>query len=182
VSKLRVQSFAISVDDAIADQRCFSGTAAPMTCIKLFGVIAALGTQVLFTGCDHRRPSPPPLRKIIAKYSLWDGMGPPNTDRQFAALGCLGTLTVSNLDVNFEAGTSPGCSLAMHQRTTGTLGYQEIRSIQVTPRPEVLIFRKGTTPPALRVTDWVGAEQFQRAVADLTNAYRAWKSQHPDVK
>jgi hypothetical protein len=154
-----------------------------MTCIKLLGTVAALGTQVLvFTGCAHRRAGSPSDRKVIGKYSLWDGMGPPNTDRQFAALGCLGTLTISNLDVVFEPGTSPGCSSAMHRGTTGTLGYPEIRSIQVTPRPEVLIFKTGTTPPVLRVTDWIGAEQFQRVVADLTNAYHAWKSQQDHLK
>jgi hypothetical protein len=154
-----------------------------MSYTKLFVSVAALGAQmVLLAGCGHRRAVHPSDRKIIAKYSLWDGMGPPNTDRQFAALGCLGTLTISNLDVNFEPGTSPGCALAMHQRTTGTLGYPEIRAIQVTPRPEVLIFRTGATPPVLRVTDWVGAEQFQRVVADLTNAYQAWKSQQAHVK
>jgi hypothetical protein len=97
-------------------------------------------------------------------------------------LGCLGRLTISNLDVSFEAGTSPGCSSPMHQRTMGTLEYSEIREIRVTPRPEVLIFRTGTTPPVLRVTDWKGAEEFQRAVADLRNAYHAWKSTHRDLK
>jgi hypothetical protein len=149
----------------------------------LFGAVAALGTQVfLFTGCAHRRAGSPPDRKILAKYSLWDGMGPPNVDRQFAALGCLGTLTISNLDVSFEPGTPPACSLPMHQGTTGTLGYPEIRSIQVTPRPELLIFRTGMTPPALRVTDWTGAKPFQRAVADLTSAYLTWKSQQHDVR
>jgi hypothetical protein len=149
-----------------------------MTCMKLFGAVAALGAQVLFfTGCAPRRAGRLPDRKIIAKYSLWDGMGPPNTDRRFAALGCLGTLTVSNLDVAFEPGTSPGCSSSMHQRTKGTLGYSEIREIRVTPRPEVLIFRTGSTPPALRVTDWKGAAEFQRVVTDLTSAHQAWKSQ-----
>ena len=158
-----------------------SGTVASMRCIKLFGAIAALATQmVLFTGCAPRRTAP--VRKIISTYSLWDGMGPPNTDRQFAALGCLGTLTISNLDVNFAPGTSPGCSSPMHQRTMGTLSYREIHEIRVTPRPEVLIFRAGTTPPALRVTDWVGAEEFQRVVADLRSAYQAWQSSHPEVK
>ena len=149
-----------------------------MTCMKFLGAVAALGAQVLFsTGCAPRRPGRPADRKIIAKYSLWDGMGPPNTDPQFAALGCLGTLTISNIDVNFEPGTAPACSTAMHQRTMGTLGYPEIREIRVTPRPEVLIFRTGTTPPALRVTDWKGAAEFQRVVTDLTSAHQAWKSQ-----
>jgi hypothetical protein len=32
------------------------------------------------------------------------------------------------------------------------------------------------------VTDWVGAEAFQRVVADLRNAYQAWKSHHADEK
>ena len=153
-----------------------------MRCIKLLGAAAALGAQLLFIGCAHRRGVPPQTRKVISTFSLWDGMGPPNTDRQFAALGCLGTLTISNRDVNFAPGTSPGCSLPMHRLTMGTLSYWEIREIRVTPRPEVLIFRTGTTPPALRVTDWVGAEEFQRVVADLRNAYQAWQSSHPEVK
>jgi hypothetical protein len=70
----------------------------------------------------------------------------------------------------------------MHQRTMGTLSYGQIREIRVTQRPEVLIFRTGTTPPTLRVTDWVGAADFNRVVADLRNAYQTWKSQHTDVK
>src|SRR5437763_336539 len=86
------------------------------------------------------------------------------------------------VEMNFAPGKSPGCSSPMHQRTMGTLGYWEIREIRVTRRPEVLIFRTGTTPPALRVTDWVGSEEFQRVVADLRNAYQAWKSRHPEVK
>ncbi len=150
-----------------------------MTWIKLCGAVAALGTQLLFIGCAHRRGALPAASKIISTFALWDGMGPPNTDRQFAALGCLGTLTISNLYVDFAPGTSPGCSSPMHQRTMGSLSYREIREIRVTPRPEVLIFRTGTTPPALRVTDWVGAEEFQRVVADLRNAYHAWQSSHP---
>jgi hypothetical protein len=149
-----------------------------MRCMKCLVAVAALGAQVLFfADCAHRRAGRPPDRKVVAKYSLWDGMGRPNTDPQFAAVGCLGTLTISNIDVRFEPGTAPGCSTAMHQRTMGTLGYPEVREIRVTPRPEVLIFKTGTTPPALRVTDWKGAEQFQRVVGDLTNAYQAWKSQ-----
>ena len=155
-----------------------------MRCIELVAAVAALSTQVLFfSGCIHRRrASPAPTRKIISTYSLWDGMGPPNTDRQFAALGCLGTLTISNVDVTFAPGKSPGCSSPMHQQTMGTLGYWDIREIRVTPRPEVLIFRTGTTPPALRVTDWIGAEEFERVVANLRNAHQAWKSHHPDMK
>jgi hypothetical protein len=153
-----------------------------MTCIKLCGAAAALGTQLLFTGCDHRRVAPPPARTVISTSALWDGMGPPNTDPQFANLGCLGTLTISNVDVSFVPGTSRGCSSPMHQRTMGTLGYREIREIRVTRRPEALIFRTGTNPPALRVTDWVGAGEFQRAVSDLRNAYQAWQSSHPGVK
>lgn len=70
----------------------------------------------------------------------------------------------------------------MHQRTMGILGYGEIREIRVTQRPELLIFRAGTDSPALRVTDWVGAADFSRVVADLRNAYQAWKSQHTDIK
>src|SRR6266508_866361 len=139
-----------------------------MTCIKLFAAAAVLGTQVLLsTGCARRHGAPPPNRKIISTHSLWDGLGP---------------LTISNLDVSFAPGKSPGCSSPMHRQTMGTLGYAEIREIRVTPRPEVLIFRTGTTPPALRVTDWVGAEEFQKVVADLRNAYQAWKSQHREVK
>ena len=156
-----------------------------MRCIKLLGAVTVLAAQMLsFTGCAHRRASASaaPNRKIISTYSLWDGMGPPSTDRQFAALGCLGTLTISNLDVSFEPGKSPGCLSPIHQRTMGTLGYREIREIRVTQRPEVLIFRTGTNPPALRVTDWVGAEEFQRVVAALKKAYQAWKSQHRDRK
>jgi hypothetical protein len=154
-----------------------------MKCIRLFGVVAALGTHVLFfTGCANRRATAPPAHKIISTYSLWDGMGPPNTDPQFAALGCQGTLTISNLDVTFAPGKLPGCSSPMHQQTMGTLGYGEVREIRVTRRPEVLIFRTGSTPPALRVTDWIGAEEFQRVVADLRNAYQAWTSRHAEVK
>jgi hypothetical protein len=156
---------------------------ASMRYMKLSGAVAVLATQMVFcTGCARRRAAPASDRTIISTYSLWDGIGPPNTDPQFAALGCLGTLTISNLDMNFEAGTSPGCSSPMHQRTMGTLAYSEIREIRVTRRPEVLIFRTGTAPPALRVTDWTGAEEFQRAVADLQNAYQAWKSQCRDLK
>jgi hypothetical protein len=147
--------------------------------IESLGVIAALTAQLLFlTSCVHRRADAPPNRRIIGKYAFWDGMGPPNTDPQFVNLGCRGTLTISNLDVNFEPGSSPGCALRMHQRTTGTLAYAEIREIRVTSRPEVLIFKTGTTPPALRVTDWIGAAEFRRVVAELRNAYQTWKSQH----
>jgi hypothetical protein len=154
---------------------------ASMSSLKLFGAVAGVTTQMLFfTGCAHRRAAAVPDRRIISTYSLWDGMGPPSTDRQFAALGCLGTLTISNLDVSFEPGKSLGCSSPIHQRTIGTLGYWEIREIRVTRRPEVLIFRRGTTPPALRVTDWLGADEFQRVVADVSKAHQAWKSQHTD--
>src|SRR3989442_10645791 len=110
-----------------------------MRCIRLFGAVAALGT-LFVTGCAHRPAPSPPVRRITSTYSLWDGMGPPNTDRQFAALGCLGTLTISNLDMNFAPGTSPGCSSPMHQQTMGILGYGEVRDIRVTRRPEALIF------------------------------------------
>jgi len=115
-------------------------------------------------------------RRTIATYSLWDGMGPPSSDPQFPKLGCAGTLTISNVDVTFAAGTSPGCASSMHQRTVGTLLYSELREIRVTRRPELLIFSKDREPPALRVTDWVGAPDFQRAVTDVQNAYQSWKA------
>jgi hypothetical protein len=114
--------------------------------------------------------------------SLWDGMGPPSTDRRFDELGCRGTFTISNVDVSFAPGDSPACASPMHQRTMGTLGYGEIREIRVTQRPELLIFRTGTNPPALRVTDWVGAADFNQVVADLRNAYQVWKSRRTGVK
>lgn len=116
-------------------------------------------------------------RRVVATCSLWDGMGPPSTDAQFAKLACVGTLTISTVDVTFAAGTSPGCASPMHQRTAGTLPYSELREIRVTPRPELLIFSKRTEPPALRVTDWVGAADFRRAVADLQNAYQSWQQE-----
>ena len=177
------QGWGRTLDVPLEPTKRSSGMAASMTNIKLLGAVAVFGTQLLFsTGCARRHGAPPPNRTIISTHSLWDGMGPPNTDRQFAALECLGTLTISNLDVSFAPGASPGCSSPMHQGTMGTLRYGEIREIRVTPRPEVLIFRTGTTPPALRVTDWAGAEEFQKVVAELRNAYQAWKLQHPEVK
>ncbi|PWT79645.1 MAG: hypothetical protein C5B57_13600 [Blastocatellia bacterium] len=115
-------------------------------------------------------------RKVIATYSLWDGMGPPKNDPRFPKFACVGTLTISTVDVTFTAGTSLGCASPMHQRTVGTLPYRELREIRVTPRPELLIFSKSAEPPALRVTDWVGAQDFQRAVRDLQNAYQNWNS------
>jgi hypothetical protein len=150
--------------------------------MKVAAAAAAVCSQVLFsTGCAHKR-GVPSSRKIISAYSLWDGMGPPNTDPQFARLGCRGILTISTVDVSFAPGDSVGCSSPMHQRTMGTLTYGEMREIRVTQRPEVLVFRTGTTPPALRVTDWVGAAEFQRVVTELRNAHQAWKSQHASVK
>jgi hypothetical protein len=109
-------------------------------------------------------------------------MGPPNTDPRFDELGCRGAFTISNVDVSFASGDSPACTSPMHQRTMGILGYGEIREIRVTQRPELLIFRTGTNPPVLRVTDFVGAADFNRVVADLRNAYQVWKSQRTGVK
>jgi hypothetical protein len=88
----------------------------------------------------------------------------------------------SVFSMGFAPGDSPACASPMHQRTMGILGYGEIREIRVTQRPELLIFRAGTDPPALRVTDWVGAANFSRVVADLRNAYQARKSQHTEIK
>ena len=95
-----------------------------MRCSKLFGAVAALAAQnALLHRLRQSTRYCRPDRTIISTYSLWHGMGPPCTDRQFAALGCPGTLTISNLDVNFEPGKSPGCASPIHQRTTGTLGH-----------------------------------------------------------
>ena len=156
---------------------------APIKCIKLIPAVAVVIAQVLLSVSCARKPSSvSSSRRIVSVSSLWDGMGPPNTDPRFDELGCRGTFTISNVDVGFAPGDSPGCSSPMHQRTMGTLSYGQIREIRVTQRPEVLIFRTGTTPPTLRVTDWVGAADFNRVVADLRNAYQTWKSQHTDVK
>jgi hypothetical protein len=86
-------------------------------------------------------------------------------------------LTISNVDVTFTAGTSPGCASSMHQRTAGTLSYSELREIRVTARPELLIFSTDAEPPRLRVTDWIGGPDFHRAVTDLENAYQRWRVQ-----
>jgi len=154
-----------------------------MKVIMVLPAVAVVSAQFLFSVNCARKPRPvSSSRKIISVSSLWDGMGPPNTDPRFDELACRGTFTISNLDVGFAPGASPACASPMHQRTVGILSYGEIREIRVTQRPEVLIFRTGTTPPALRVTDWVGAEDFSRVVADLRSAYQAWKLQHTDVK
>ena len=116
-------------------------------------------------------------RRVVATYSLWDGMGPPRSDAQFAKFACVGTLTISTVDVTFAPGTSPACASPMHQRTAGTLPYSELREIRVTPRPELLIFSTRAEPPSLRVTDWIGAADFRRAVADLQNAYQIWRQE-----
>jgi len=145
----------------------------------IFVRVSALVTLVLFcTGCAtlfHRNAN---TRRIISTYSLWDGMGPPNTDRRFPELQCKGTLTITTLDVTFQPGASPACSTPMHQRTTGTLPYGELREIRLTKRPEVLIFKAGTNPPALRVTDWENGPQYRRAVKDLQVAYKEWQRHH----
>ena len=101
----------------------------------------------------------------------------PSTDPQFPKFQCAGTLTISNVDVTFTAGTSPGCASSMHQRTAGTLSYSELREIRVTARPELLIFSTDAEPPRLRVTDWIGGPDFHRAVTDLENAYQRWRVQ-----
>jgi hypothetical protein len=154
-----------------------------MKALMLLPAVAVVSAQVLVSVSCARKPSPvSSSRKIISVSSLWDGMGPPNTDPRFDELACRGTFTISNVDIGFAPGDSPACASPMHQRTVGILRYGEIREIRVTQRPEVLIFRTGTTPPALRVTDWVGAEDFNRVVADLRSAYQAWKLQHTEVK
>lgn len=137
---------------------------------------ATLIATVLVSACASFSDRAMASRKTIATYSLWDGMGPPKTDPQFAKLECVGTLTISNVDVTFAAGNSPGCASPMHQRTVGTLPFSNLREIRVTQRPELLIFSKDAEPPALRVTDWVGAADFQRAVTDLQNAYQSWRT------
>jgi len=147
-----------------------------MTSRSLTVVLAILGIEIaLGAGCIHRHAVLPSRRTIISTYRLWDGMGPPNTDPQFARFECIGTLTISNLDVSFEPGDSPTCSSPMHQRTKGSIPYDQLGEIRVTKRPELLVFKKGQVPPALRVTDWKGAEQFQHVVADLKGTFEAWK-------
>jgi|SRR5262245_9934041 len=154
-----------------------------MKCGKFVPAVAVISVHSLFSvDCARKPGSVSSRRTIISVSSLWDGMGPPNTDPRFDELACRGTFTISNVDVAFTPGDSPACSSPMHQRTIGVLSYGEIREIRVTPRPELLIFRTGTAPPALRVTDWVGAADFNRVVADLQGAYQAWKVQHTAVK
>ena len=147
-----------------------------MAPVKVSAAAALTIATFLSSGCAFFSGRSPERRRTIASYSLWDGMGPPNTDPQFPTFECVGTLTISNVDVTFAAGTSPGCVSPMHQRTVGTLPYRALREIRVTRRPELLIFSNDAEPPALRVTDWVGGANFQRAVADLQNAYQSWRT------
>lgn len=146
-----------------------------MVCVRRF--LAAALTAATFVGAGCARSSSPDAvrRQTIARYSLWDGMGPPRSDPQFSRFECAGSLTISNVDVSF-VGTSPACALSMHHGTAGTLAYSDVREIRVTSRPELLIFSTHRQPPAVRVTDWDGAADFQRAVSDLQNAYGSWKA------
>ena len=95
---------------------------------------------------------------------------------------CHGRHAQWHVDVSFTAGESKGCNDPRQLRVTGTLPYSELREIWVMKRPEVLIFKTGAEPPALRVTDWVSGNDFQRAVRDLRKAYQGWKSHHRDTK
>jgi len=135
-----------------------------MASIKMSAIGALTVATLIGSGCAVRHSAG---RRTIATYPLWDGMGPPSTDPQFPKFQCAGTLTISNVDVTFTAGTSPGCASSMHQRTAGTLSYSELREIRVTARPELLIFSTDAEPPRLRVTDWIGGPDFHRAVTDL---------------
>lgn len=141
--------------------------------------VASLAAFLLFcVGCAtlfHRNAS---TRRVIGTYSLWSGMGPPMSDARFAEFSCAGIFVVTTVDVSFAPGKSKGCSDPRQQRVTGTLPYSELREIRVMNRPEVLIFKTGTNPPALRVTDWKNGEQYRRAVTDLQVAYRDWKRRH----
>jgi hypothetical protein len=145
-----------------------------MACVKTAAAAALTIAMFLSSGCSLSSGRHAASRRTIAAYSFWDGMGPPSTDPQFPKFACVGTFTISNLDVTFAPGTAAGCASPMHQRTVGTLAYSDLREIRVTRRPELLIFSKNAAPPALRVTDWVGAADFQRAVTDLQTAYQRW--------
>jgi hypothetical protein len=137
---------------------------------------SAIVLGVLFPACASVRHQQPIARTIIATFDAWDGMGPPQSDPNFARLGCAGLLTITNVDVTFEPGTSRACATPMHEATRGTLAYGDIREIRITKRPEVLIFRNGANPPALRVTDWIGGKDFEQAVALLQGAYEISKT------
>jgi hypothetical protein len=147
-----------------------------MASVKMSAAAALTIATFLSSGCAPFSVRHTARRRTIATYSLWGGMGPPSTDPQFPKFECAGTLTISNVDVTFADGKSPGCASPKHQRTVGTLPYSELREIRVTRRPELLIFSKDAEPPALRVADWVGAADFQRAVTDLQNAYQSWRA------
>src|SRR5262245_15803164 len=111
-----------------------------MASVRMSAVIVLTVTAFLSMRCAMFRGEHTAGRKVIATYSLWDGMGPPKNDPQFPKFECVGTLTISSVDVTFTAGTSLGCASPLHQRTVGTLLYRELREIRVTPRPELLIF------------------------------------------
>ena len=143
--------------------------------MKTFATYVLLGSFLSACASAPSHPHAAP-RIIIATYDVWDGTGPPRNDPAFAQLGCAGLLTITNVDVTFAPQPSRGCSFPMHQTTRGTLAYREISEIRVTRRPEVLIFKSGTNPPALRVTDWIGGTDFQQAVAMLRSAYEISKT------
>jgi hypothetical protein len=147
-----------------------------MASVKMSAAAALSIATFLSWGCAPFSARHTARRTTIATYSLWDGMGPPSTDPQFPKFECAGTLTISTVDVTFAAGKSRGCASPMHQRTIRTLPYSKLREIRVTRRPELLIFSKNAEPPALRVTDWVGAADFQRVVTDVQNAYQSWRA------
>ena len=145
----------------------------------LFVRVRALVTLVLFcTGCATLFNRHASTRRVISSYSLWSGMGPPISDPRFDEFSCNGTFTVTSEDVSFAAGDSKGCADPRQQRVVGTLSYSELREIRVMKRPELLIFKAGTIPPALRVTDWQNGPQYRRAVKDLQVAYAEWKRHH----
>jgi hypothetical protein len=148
----------------------------PMASVKMVSAAVVTVAAMCNSGCAASSGHDTAGRKVVATYAFWDGMGPPRGDPQFATLECAGTLTISNVDVTFTPGTSPGCGTPMHQRTVGTLRYDDLREIRVTRRPELLIFSTHSESPALRVTDWTGDRNFQRAVTLLQNAYESWKS------
>src|SRR5689334_19463827 len=101
----------------------------PMASVKVSAAAALSIATLLGSGCAPFSRRDTARRRIIATYSLWDGMGPPSSDPQFSKWACVGTFTISNLDVTFAAGTSPGCATPMHQRTAGTLAYSDLREI-----------------------------------------------------